>query len=143
MCKVPNCKETHDRHHCKLCKSSDSDHCSSECPQGHIYYHATSRKYVESIERLNRLRASKEGNLGKGVYFTNWYAAYRIGKLRATQNKEECIVILKCLVFLGKIDKDFSTGKHGEWAGLKEFTEICLRDETRCQILEYDYCPIE
>ena len=32
MCRVPQCKEKHARHYCRVCKDKDSDHRSSACP---------------------------------------------------------------------------------------------------------------
>ena len=40
-CKVPNCKEIHSKHYCKVCKQDDASHFSSTCPRGTIIYHGT------------------------------------------------------------------------------------------------------
>lgn len=31
-CKIAKCKENHDAHYCRKCKSSDVDHFSNQCP---------------------------------------------------------------------------------------------------------------
>ena len=33
-CRVPNCKEKHNKHYCRVCKNPDSTHFSRHCQRG-------------------------------------------------------------------------------------------------------------
>ena len=133
MGKVNHCKEKH-KNYCSLCKNKDSDHSALKCPKGIILYHATRRR------RTFGLKASPNGRLGPGVYLTNRYAAKKIAIMIAKNMNAPHYVVLKCLVCLGQPEIDYSQDYHPAWAGLQNgFKEYCLKDASRCKVLEINF----
>ena len=68
-CKVRGCPETHSTHYCRLCEEDDTTHFSRDCPTGRILYHGTRLSNIQGVAKAG-LKASTDGRLGAGVYFT-------------------------------------------------------------------------
>lgn len=149
-CRVPKCTEGHSVHFCKLCKDRDSNHFSSECPEGKILYHGTHMEAVYPISE-DGLNKSADGRLGKGIYFVEKLEeAKKISANRKGSDGFHCFfpVVLKCRVNLGKtIDLNYedckewqrihwydsAVGMHPPWCKINHyFREYCLKNGSRC-----------
>ena len=101
-CRVPLCELDHEEHFCRLCERQDSDHFSSECPKSKTLYHGTQIKCLKPISTQG-LNPSKDGRLGKGIYFVKEYnQAENISRERNDPNDKPNSVVIECKVHLGR-----------------------------------------
>ena len=147
-CKVSRCRENHLRHFCRLCKARDSDHFSSECPNGKTLYHGTQIKSIKPIA-MQGFKNSPRGRLGPGIYFVDTLEnAKRISYHRDPRLNQKNAIVFQCQVNLGRhIDLghasggywqgayDSASGIHPPWPGVnQDFKEYCLKYSKDCVV---------
>ena len=86
-------------------------------------YHEAPSKYRKSILRSG-LTMSRDGRMGRGVYFVQAFGqAKRIGIARhGAGDFDIWKADLNHLARIGELQR----GRHSAWAGLDEFTELCV-----------------
>lgn len=155
-CKVQGCHEGHQKHYCRFCKSSDSNHFAKDCPDTVELYHATHVKNLEMDSGIGEIGLKPFGSnnrFGKGIYFAELKYVTEISKKLF---KEEGI-ILKCRVYLGRSRNfqnwtdeagnwsnsyDSCTAIHPPWfngATSSEFREWVIKDGKQCRIYSITY----
>ena len=113
-------------------------------------YHGTDGHNLKGIMNEG-LRASNDGRLGPGVYFTDSIEA---AQAVARHRGDKCDLVIACEVDLGRLkqlpgkatDKGWASGgfdscssQHPAWAGTAAaFTEYCVRDPGRCKVIRVE-----
>ena len=95
FCRVLRCRINHSKHFCRLCKEENTDHFSSDCPNGRTLYHGTHISAIPPVARGGS-NESEKGRLGPGVYFVKTYdEAKQISKNQRNSNHT---VVFECRV---------------------------------------------
>eukprot|EP00347_Sterkiella_histriomuscorum_P010387 403376496 len=140
-CRIRGCVQNHNNHNCSLCKCSNSDHLSRNCPEAmHLYHGTTLSNFIQmcndQYKNYVHIQPSLSGQMGSGIYFTTLVEAIKIADFRA-QGLDGAVVI-KVAVNLGKLKKysdmervshcnisewsflnfDSATSIHQSWAGI-------------------------
>jgi hypothetical protein len=157
MCHVPGCTEKHIAHYCWICNNGDSDHFSRHCPNRHavLMYHGTTEssfnKWIGSGGPVPEFdpKFFSGGNLGDGVYLThNPHTAVEISKIFGGSNARFVFTVkvdLGDCVDCGTVSDrtgswhpryDSAVRLHEAWGNIPPFREYCVRDPTRCEIIE-------
>ena len=146
-CGVPDCRERHASHYCRLCGCKTSTHYSIDCPKGVILYHGTRLSTIKKIS-YEGLRPSEKGRLGPGVYFTDSLQDAKDISSDKRFGQGKGGAVFECMVYLGRMKSlgratgsmwqyenyDSAETIHPAWYGPKEFTEICLKDAKKCSV---------
>uniref|UniRef100_A0A0G4FP21 PARP catalytic domain-containing protein n=1 Tax=Chromera velia CCMP2878 TaxID=1169474 RepID=A0A0G4FP21_9ALVE len=112
----------------KLLQNSAFNYWRGDAPPGHKQlYHGTSTHNAGGILQ-HGLRASRNGTLGRGVYFTdNKETAMAIARYRARQTGGGRAVVVLCDVPEAHTR---NTAMHAPWAGVsRDFREYCVNEK--------------